>query len=240
MEPYGRIYVIRCLVNGKVYVGQTTTPLRKRWLDHCQAMRKGTRRPLYNAMRKYGLDQFVMEELDQAADQEALNALEVQHGEHLNALVPHGYSCVLGNSGRSVSPYTSENLSKARRAYWQSDAGKAQRARQSGPRSEAWRTNHAQAVQRQAQTEQGRKQRSEMQKACWQDSEYRVKRAEITARVSADPAFRMKQAEKTRASWADPEKRAARIAKGKERWADPAYRAARIAASVEGKRKRRA
>lgn len=57
------IYVIRCLVNGKVYVGKTINP-KQRFATHRWAMRKTPRPPdcnvhLWNSCQKYGIDQFV-------------------------------------------------------------------------------------------------------------------------------------------------------------------------------------
>ena len=74
------IYCITNLVNGKKYVGQTRTQLERRWSSH----KKSSRQPsgqkhapvLYKAISKYGIDNFKIEEIDKADNQEHLNDLE--------------------------------------------------------------------------------------------------------------------------------------------------------------------
>ena len=62
MEKY--IYKITNLINNKVYIGQTKD-LRKRWKEHCDCASDRRRTNyLYNAMRKYGIDNFKMEVIE--------------------------------------------------------------------------------------------------------------------------------------------------------------------------------
>ena len=50
-------YKITNLVNGKVYIGKTNRP-HERWIEHQNCVKKY---PLYNAIRKYGRDNFSFE-----------------------------------------------------------------------------------------------------------------------------------------------------------------------------------
>ena len=54
------IYVITNDINGKQYVGQTSGSLEKRFKQHINDMNKRSeeKRPLYNAMKKYGIEHF--------------------------------------------------------------------------------------------------------------------------------------------------------------------------------------
>ena len=53
MKPYGIIYKITNKVNGKVYIGQTTKSLKKRWTEHVYT--NPTRKYLlHKAIQKYG------------------------------------------------------------------------------------------------------------------------------------------------------------------------------------------
>ena len=62
MEKY--IYKITNLINNKVYIGQTKD-LHKRWKGHCDcASDRRYTNYLYNAMRKYGIDNFKMEVIE--------------------------------------------------------------------------------------------------------------------------------------------------------------------------------
>lgn len=69
------IYKITNLLNGKVYIGLTTTSLQKRWVAHL-AMSGKNERHLYRAMSKYGKDNFIIEPIDKAKTIEELGEKE--------------------------------------------------------------------------------------------------------------------------------------------------------------------
>lgn len=55
---FGYIYIITNKVNGKIYVGRTGKGVRHRFNAHLRRARAGETTFLYNAIRKYGEDQF--------------------------------------------------------------------------------------------------------------------------------------------------------------------------------------
>lgn len=63
------IYVITNQINGKQYVGKTTGTIKDRFRSHiCDSKkRKCEKRPLYNAMRKYGIENFSIEQLEKCS-----------------------------------------------------------------------------------------------------------------------------------------------------------------------------
>ena len=71
----GVIYKITNKINGKIYIGLTTVPLKERWKNHCTSVGK-VNRPLYNSMNKYGIDNFIIEEIDKTDDYQKLGELE--------------------------------------------------------------------------------------------------------------------------------------------------------------------
>ena len=61
----GYIYQITNLVNDKKYIGLTTSTIQERWKQHLQALDRGINYALYRAMRKYGVENFLLEELEE-------------------------------------------------------------------------------------------------------------------------------------------------------------------------------
>jgi len=53
-----KLYLVTNKVNGKEYVGITISPLWERFNGHKAAAKKGRKTKLYNAMRRYGVDNF--------------------------------------------------------------------------------------------------------------------------------------------------------------------------------------
>lgn len=59
----GYIYKITCLLTGKLYIGQTLRTIEKRWKRHIRDSKKGSDHKFHRAIRKYGEENFLVEEL---------------------------------------------------------------------------------------------------------------------------------------------------------------------------------
>lgn len=95
---YGYIYKIVNNVNGKTYVGQTISSIKQRLRQHKHsALTKKTY--LYNAMNKYGFENFKIEEIDTANTIEELNNKEIYWIKELNTKYPNGYNIADGGNG---------------------------------------------------------------------------------------------------------------------------------------------
>ena len=72
------IYKITNTINGKVYIGKTTYTKEKRFKEHISDSIKPNmkHRPLYRAFNKYGIENFTIEEIDQAKDDKEACQLE--------------------------------------------------------------------------------------------------------------------------------------------------------------------
>lgn len=70
------VYSIRNVLNGKIYVG-SSVDVFSRWADHkYEASRDKYKYPLYNAIRKYGLDKFEFSVVEEVKETALLNARE--------------------------------------------------------------------------------------------------------------------------------------------------------------------
>lgn len=103
------IYKITNKINGKIYIGQTTSLLQKRWNSHCN---RKDRRGISNAIFNYGKENFIIEEIDGANDQSELNYLEQHYIYIYNSIAPNGYNIL---SGGKNSKHTEESKLKMRK-----------------------------------------------------------------------------------------------------------------------------
>lgn len=101
----GYIYKITNDVNDKVYIGQTHLTLQDRWRTHKYAHKKENY-PLYRAMRKYGIDKFHIEPIEECSD-EMLDEREVYWIEYYGSF-GKGYNATLGGEGHKS--YTEEEV----------------------------------------------------------------------------------------------------------------------------------
>lgn len=71
------IYKITNKINKKIYIGQTTQSLRKRWYGHIFTSKHDKyHMAIARAIRKYGKENFEMEQIDEASSLEELNIKE--------------------------------------------------------------------------------------------------------------------------------------------------------------------
>lgn len=105
----GYIYCITNLINSKRYIGKTTTTIKERWYEHCWTSqnKKDIKYPLYAAMRKYGVENFQIECLEEVND-ELLSEKEVYWIKELETYGTHGYNATKGGDG--VQLYDHEEL----------------------------------------------------------------------------------------------------------------------------------
>lgn len=98
----GYIYKITNIINNKVYIGQTTKTVEARWKQH-KRNSVSKKYALYYAMRKYGIDNFKIETLEQCNNKD-LDEKEIEWIAFYNSY-REGYNMTLGGGGTSNYDY---------------------------------------------------------------------------------------------------------------------------------------
>lgn len=103
----GFIYKIWNEVNDNLYIGQTSTSISARWSNHKQKSKEKNTH-LYLAMRKYGIDKFHIEELEEVPN-EQLDEREKYWIAFYNTYY-NGYNSTLGGEGAVKSNISIEEV----------------------------------------------------------------------------------------------------------------------------------
>lgn len=99
------IYVITNDVNGKQYVGKTDCTIEYRFKEHISDSKKRAceKRPLYNAMNKYGIEHFHIAELEECLS-ECASEREQFWVDKLDTY-NNGYNATRGGDGSPIHDY---------------------------------------------------------------------------------------------------------------------------------------
>ena len=95
------IYKIINKLNGKLYIGQTIRSLVERKKGHYANYLNGVHTKLYDAMRKYGWDNFEFEPICSCSDIKTLNKLETYFIKQYNT-IKEGYNMCLGGDSNPM------------------------------------------------------------------------------------------------------------------------------------------
>ncbi len=105
------IYKIQNIENGKCYIGQSTN-IHKRWAAHRNRWNKPSdhnyETPLYRAMRKYGIESFVFEVLEEC-DVSELSAKEIEYINRYNSFW-NGYNQTPGGDNSARAQISKEHI----------------------------------------------------------------------------------------------------------------------------------
>ena len=107
------IYKITNLVNGKIYIGQTNRPIKKRLSAHINSARHGSWYAIHKAIRKYGPENFEIQEIDFAESKEEMNEKEKFYvTEHKSNDPRVGYNMTPGGDGFTGTFFQTEETKK--------------------------------------------------------------------------------------------------------------------------------
>lgn len=102
------IYKITNNLNGKIYIGQTTQDLFRRFCQHCSA-----KTIIGSAIRKYGKENFTIELISEVSTLQELNTKEEELIKKFNSLAPSGYNAAYGGDNRRQTKESRYKLSMA-------------------------------------------------------------------------------------------------------------------------------
>lgn len=106
------IYKATNLINGKIYIGQTTVGLKKRKLRHLEE-NKRDKGIFKKALKKYGDDNFKWEIIDKANNIEELNEKEIFWIKHHKSMYnEYGYNLRIGGSRGTFNEATRKKMSE--------------------------------------------------------------------------------------------------------------------------------
>lgn len=110
------VYKITCSVNGKQYFGITKTTVPKRWMGHKTDAFRPNRGvgALGRAIRKYGPEAFVIEEVCVAFGVENACAIEREMIAEYGTLTPHGYNLTSGGEAGGGHKHSAESVERNR------------------------------------------------------------------------------------------------------------------------------
>ena len=99
------IYQITNDINDKIYIGKTEFDIQKRFKEHCRDAFKrfDEKRPLYSAMRKYGIEHFRVELIEETDNPDERETYWIEKKESFL----NGYNATLGGDG---AKYIDEEL----------------------------------------------------------------------------------------------------------------------------------
>jgi group I intron endonuclease len=102
------IYKVTNVVNGKFYIGYTNN-WKRRWIDHKRSAVAGEKSRFYNAVRKYGKDQFTFEVIEEVPSAQAAKDREIR----LIAELSPEYNVTTGGEGGVCNPCPQLSLKKS-------------------------------------------------------------------------------------------------------------------------------
>ena len=101
----GKIYKIYNNINDKIYIGKTVSTLEERFTQHKRdsIRTRCEKRPLYDAMNKYGKEHFFIELIEEC-DLQDLSTREIYWIEKFNSY-HYGYNATRGGDGKILYDY---------------------------------------------------------------------------------------------------------------------------------------
>lgn len=100
------IYKITNDINNKIYIGKTNLTIQERFKQHYRDSQKNfqEKRPLYQAINKYGIDHFQIEEIEECLTEQASEREQYWIGFYKG--YEQGYNATQGGDGKQLFNHT--------------------------------------------------------------------------------------------------------------------------------------
>ena len=233
----GCVYLITS-PSGKQYVGMTKHTADIRWKKHLEKHKEGRSHALYAAMRKYGVDAFVIETIFEHDDVVELAKIEQFKIQELNTYSPNGYNLTLGGEGTVQFVMTDgirSNMSEAQKVRFQDPDQRLQAKVNGTIGSAVAHKDYSEANKwskgKKVRTFTDKLNHSLAVREAMNQPEVKAKVIQCAKNRAADPAWRKKISESKKGIQYDvtPEWAAAKLQGIKDSWADPIKKASRVA-----------
>ena len=101
----GFIYMIQNKINNKIYIGKTIRSISERWREHQYRAENNYNGYLYNAIRKYGIENFTVLEIEKCEDEiiDERERFYISFYDSLNN--QKGYNLTNGGDGNNLYNY---------------------------------------------------------------------------------------------------------------------------------------
>lgn len=109
----GCIYKITNCINQKSYIGLTINDAETRFKKHKSMIYSNGCSALYEAFKKYGVENFMVETICSSSNKKELMSLEKYYISELNTVSPNGYNLTSGGENCKVTDETKKKISKA-------------------------------------------------------------------------------------------------------------------------------
>jgi len=101
-----KIYIIRNIINNKIYIGKTSYTIEKRFNKHKLNAQNKINRRLYDSMNHHGYDNFKIEEICTCDNNIDANSIEIYYIDYYNSTNPKiGYNMTIGGDGGNTGVY---------------------------------------------------------------------------------------------------------------------------------------